>query len=71
MVMDKHLWVITKQEGIRIDGSRFLRLDSRVAQEWGLVLGHTVIRQSGFWCSSEEGLSTVMGCCEYKTLIQS
>jgi hypothetical protein len=38
-----------------------LKLDSRVGQELGLVLGHTVSRQPACWCSEEEGLYCAMG----------
>ena len=27
-----------------------------------------MIRQPAFWCSSEEGLNCVIGCCEYEIL---
>lgn len=65
--MDEHLWVIIRQEGSQIDGGGFLKPDSRVVKGYGLVLGHTGIRWSVLWCSSEEGLSGV-GCCYYKML---
>ena len=46
-VKDEHLWVITREEGIRIDVSGFLKLDLRIVQEKDQVLGHMDIRHSG------------------------
>lgn len=41
-VMDEHLQVGIRKEGSRIGGSQFLKQDSRMDQEWGPILGHTV-----------------------------
>lgn len=47
-VIDEHLSVVIRQEGSRIEDSQFWKLDSWVGQVWGMLLGHTGIKQSVF-----------------------